>query len=137
MNFSCRVVQASFSIHWQVLRILAIVLLPLLCGPIRIQKRSNSILAVCVMGPTSDIISWTISSGYKTIPGGKHNSLSYNIITSAALTHSTTIAFYKEASLVAFLKGKPIACLSSKGYCRYKVRINNWNRKGNANVFCT
>ena len=64
-------------------------------------------------------------------------SLSYNIITSAALTHSTTIAFYKEASLVAFLKGKPIACLSSKGYCRYKVRINNWNRKGNANVFCT
>ena len=55
-----RLVQASFSNHIHVLRILAIVLFPVLCGPISMQKRLYSIDTVSVIGPTSVIVSFLI-----------------------------------------------------------------------------
>jgi len=70
----------------QVLIILAIVLLPLLCGPINMQKRLKSISAFFVIGPTFFIESFlivcnldvkrrtqkqVISSWFKTVEGAE------------------------------------------------------------------
>ena len=49
-TFSERVVRARFSIHVQKLIILAIVLLPLLCGPMKILYRFKS-MSTIVIGP--------------------------------------------------------------------------------------